>query len=513
MMKAIGAAVGLATLLLYGCGGGNDSSQAPTETAKEGYVQKARCGPNDKPESGLQGQVPAAMRPSSFPGFSCNLELVGQSRNDGASWQHAAFASKANPAKRCAYYGTNSSTENRTHLGTVALDVTDPGNPVATAFLTTPAMLDPWESLKVNERRQLLAADNGMNGGWYDGPQNGGPELDIYDISGDCAQPQLMSSLSLGVEGSEGLIAPVVGHEGEFQDDGLTYWGADLRNEQYWAADVSNTTKPKLLTVFKPGIPGANVHGMSFSKDGNRAYFVSADFWGFHANNPPNNGLIIADISEVQSRLPNPQVKVISTLFWEDGAGAQHTIPVRIGGKPYVIFVDETGPGGFHNTAQFEAACAMGLPPFPMARIIDISDEKNPKIVNRLKMEIHDPENCWQVAPDLVGVNNYAYGTHYCSVDDKDDATILACGMFGSGIRVHDIRDVTKVKEIAYFNPPAVTTPSPGAAISVTENKAPNSDFCTASVHIDKELGQIWTTCQDNGFLALKFTNGVWPFK
>ena len=37
-------------------------------------------------------------------------------------------------------------------------------------------MLDPWESLKVNERRQLLGADNGQNGG-------GGPEIDIYDIS------------------------------------------------------------------------------------------------------------------------------------------------------------------------------------------------------------------------------------------------------------------------------------------------------------------------------------------
>lgn len=25
--------------------------------------------------------------------------------------------------------------------------------------------------------------------------------------------------------------------------------------------------------------------------------------------------------------------------------------------------------------------------------------------------------------------------------------------------------------------------------------------------------GQLWTHCQDNEFLALEFTNGVWPFE
>jgi len=29
---------------------------------------------------------------------------------------------------------------------------------------------------------------------------------------------------------------------------------------------------------------------------------------------------------------------------------------------------------------------------------------------------------------------------------------------------------------------------------------------------LDADKGTIWTTCQDNGLLSLKFTNGVWPF-
>src|SRR5205823_5822360 len=50
-------------------------------------VPKAVCGPNDHPETALQGQVPAAMRAAGFKGFNCNLELLGQSKGDGANWQ------------------------------------------------------------------------------------------------------------------------------------------------------------------------------------------------------------------------------------------------------------------------------------------------------------------------------------------------------------------------------------------------------------------------------------------
>src|SRR5258706_9753253 len=52
-------------------------------------VPKAVCGPGDKPETGLQGQVPIALRlqPGGFPGFSCNLKLLAQVRGEGATWQ------------------------------------------------------------------------------------------------------------------------------------------------------------------------------------------------------------------------------------------------------------------------------------------------------------------------------------------------------------------------------------------------------------------------------------------
>jgi len=147
-----------------------------------------------------------------------------------------------------------------------------------------------------------------------------------------------------------------------------------------------------------------------------------------------------------------------------------------------------------------------------MARIIDISDETKPTIVSRLALETHDPANCAQVLPDLAGLSGFTYGSHYCSVDDKHHATTLACGYFNSGIRVFDIRDPVRPKEIAYFNPPGTTTASPGSNHLRTGGwVAGGPDWCTAQVHLDRQRGTLWTTCQDNGVLMLKFTNGVWP--
>jgi hypothetical protein len=228
---------------------------------------------------------------------------------------------------------------------------------------------------------------------------------------------------------------------------------------------------------------------------------------------PANNGLLIYDLSQIQSRKPNPQVTLISQLLWKDGSVAQHTIPIKIDGKPYLIFVDEGGSGGLSSTAQAQAACAAGLPPFPLARIIDISDERHPKIVSRLGLEIHDPANCDEVLPDIAGLATFTYGSHYCSVDNKQNATTLACGYFNAGLRVFDIRKPNRPREIAYFNPAGTTVASPGSNhVTQGQWRAGGPDWCSAQVHLNASNGTMWSTCQDNGVLVLKFTHGVWPF-
>src|SRR5262249_50906009 len=132
-------------------------------------VPKAVCGPGDKPETALQGQVTAAMRAAGFQGFSCNLKLIGQVRGEGANWQTTEWREGKGKNKLvCAYHGSAHPTANpgfaRTNYGVRVIDISDPSKPYNTAYLTTTSMLDPWESLKINERRKLVGAINGSNG-------------------------------------------------------------------------------------------------------------------------------------------------------------------------------------------------------------------------------------------------------------------------------------------------------------------------------------------------------------
>jgi hypothetical protein len=492
-------------LVLSACsGGGSSSNEVPL-----GYnVSKATCGASDKPETGLQGQVPAAMRASGFDGFNCNLQLASQSKNDGASWQTARF-------QNCLYYDTSINTANRTHLGVAVIDYSNSSKIAPTAFLTSKSMLDPWESLKVNERRQLLGATFAQNG-------SGGPELDLYDLSADCRQPQLLSSTVIGTGADGDLALPagqlLRGHEGEFAPDGLTYYAGDRGVPlKYTAIDISNKLRPKLLSTF--AMPaGTTTHGLSFSPDGNRAFVSQAGVLGSTSldnlgTRAPINGVLILDVSDIQARKANPQMREVSRFLWNDGGQMQHTIYMKVGGKPYVVAVDEAGVGG-NSTAGWTAACNQGITPYPMARIIDVSTETAPKLASRVALEIHDPANCSKTLPDLVGLTSFTYGSHYCSVDDKEDATILACGYFNSGIRVFDIRNPAAPREIAYFNPAGPKTVSPGS--NHTANRGfvlGGPDWCSAQIYLDKAKGELWTSCHDNGALALKFTNGVWPFR
>jgi hypothetical protein len=498
--------------------GGSDGDNADTGPVPLTVPKVASCGAGDAPETALQGQVPAAVRASGFKGNNCNLQLVGQYQGEGGNWSTATFTDRA--GRSCAYHSTAAPTAangtpivGRATPGVPVIDMTDRSKPVRITSLTTPSMLDPWESLRVNPRRQILIADNGQNGG-------GGPEVDIYDLSGDCRSPQLMSTLAVGT-GADGGIKPAqtpVGHEGNIAPDGLTYYIGDLRRAAYHAVDVANTTKPKLIATYSIASlglkAGTTVHGMSVSNDGNRLYAVILGGLGggVAAENDLNNGFAIFDTSEVQQRKANAQIKLVSKALYRDGTVAQHTIPITIKGKQYLVMVDEGGSGGLANTAAAQAACDAGLSPFPMGRIYDISDEKNPVPVSKLMLETHDPKNCAQVLPDIAGLSTFTYGSHYCSVDNRENATALACSYFNSGVRVFDIRNPERPKEIAYYNPASATPVQGSNHTTRLQWRAGGPDWCASRLDFDFTKKQLVTMCQDNGLLVMQFANGTWPF-
>jgi hypothetical protein len=441
-------------------------------------VPRAECGPDDVlQETKMQGRVPPEDRASgrSGDGYMCNLELIGQWAGEGASWQMAWFDD-------CAYYGQamllpggtigqaipNSVVRegpNRVgyqNPGTVVVDASDTTNPVAVNYLTTHAMMDPWESLKVNDQRKLLGA-----------VEQGGPGIDLYDISGDCREPQLVANPDLGGD--------VRGHAGDFTPDGNTYWGAYLPTGFIYPVDITDPSKPVLLTNWQP-TNGGRSHDLSTNKDGTRTYLAN--------NAGPGNGLVTLDTSQVAERRADPEISIVSEFVWTDGSTSQETEPVTVQGKPYILFSDEGGHGA--------------------ARLIDISDDVNPKLVSRLMLEVHAASAA--ETAESTNSGGFGYEGHYCSVDDPNDVKVIACSYFQSGLRVFDVRDPYHPKEIAYYNPPAIPGYKPGSNYDRTGTNE-TADWTSANVRIDVEKGEIWFTSQTNGFQVVRFTNGVWPLK
>jgi hypothetical protein len=205
----------------------------------------------------------------------------------------------------------------------------------------------------------------------------------------------------------------------------------------------------------------------------------------------PDNkaGLVIADVSSVQSRTGSAEAKQVSELTWDNVTIPQNAIPVKIGGHAFLVEVDEFATNG----GQIPTANG---PVVGAARVIDIADETKPKVVSNVRLEVHMPNNRAAIVDD-PGANSslQGYAGHYCNVPKRDDPGIMACSFILSGLRVFDIRDPYHPKEIAYFQPPQTKT-----------------SFAMSSPSFVPARSEIWYSDGNNGFFAVRVTNGVWPF-
>jgi len=326
--------------------------------------------------------------------------------------------------------------------GVTVIDASDRQHPQPSAYLDdTDAALAPHETLKVYERRHLLVVG-----------QNNGPDFAVYDTS-DCRHPVLKGEIQL--PGSQG-------HMGAFAPDGLTYWltqGGANRSFLY-SVDITDPSNPVMLPPWHfSGVggprevqlnPAGFLPGVS---EGTRVYAGQA---GSAGDGP--DGLVIEDVSDYQFRRPNPQIRIISTLFWPDQGTAEPMVPVKIKGHPYIISADEAG--GAAGPGGLAGACARGQSLFGYPNIIDVRDETAPKIIAKLRLEVSDPAHCLQVAnetppdppgtapgtnlPAASGTTNYS--EERCVADNPDNAKMLACSFSNAGLRVFDVRDPTHAK-------------------------------------------------------------------
>ena len=440
-------------------------------------VPRATCGPGSRPETDIQGRVPLADHRSgrAAEGYTCNTEMVGSFRPDPSTYTVGGFKVERYvdaAGHECAFYDSTqlfpTSAPTDKGPGVFVLDMSDPAHPVRTATLVTPAMLSPHESLVLSRERGLLAAVLGN-------PALGPGVLDVYDVAADCRHPVHLSTTPMGV----------FGHESGFAPDGRTFYSASAGSQTIVAVGLDD---PRVPVPLWTGPIGS--HGLSISDDGNRAYVAALEapdvlspYLPIPSTDADRPGMLILDTSEIQAREPNPQVRVLSFVTWSTVSIPQNAIPITVEGRPYVLEVDEFG-----EQAQVGAA-----------RLIDVADESRPVVVSNLRLEVHQKES-FERQRDDPGENRdvAGYSAHYCNVPRRDDPTIAACGMIASGLRVFDIRDPHRPREVAYFNAPVVGGPD-------------LSNLAMSSPAFVPERSEIWYTDANSGFYVVRLTNGVWP--
>jgi hypothetical protein len=418
----------------------------------------------------MQGRVSAqdVMSGRAAQGYTCNTELVG---HFGATGGYKVLRYVDSAHHECGYYDTtllfplNAATGGRDLTGVYVLDMSDPAHPVRTESLLTPAMQSPHESLSLNLRRGLLVADMGY-------PTFNPGFVDVYDLTHDCRHPVLKASLPTGI----------LGHEGNFSPDGNTFWISSTGGKTLTAVDLSDPARPLPLWTSTDFI----VHGLNVSDDGNRLYFADL-------GSP--SGLTILDVSQVQRRVANPHVPIVSRLTWDTVSVPQVPIPVRINGHPYLVEVDEFARG----VAGSDPKAPVGA-----ARVIDIADDTKPRVVSNIRLEVNMPEARASGQAGDPGATNglQGYAGHYCAVPSRDEPGVVACSFILSGLRLFDIRDPFHPKEIAYFNAPVQPSRTGGLG----------SNYAMSGGTFVPERGEIWYSDGNSGFYAVRVTNGVWPF-
>lgn len=473
------------------------ASLMPTATAAPPPVSPATCGPGSLPERGVQGDVPAADRDSgrSTRGYRCNISLMGEYTGHGSGVTSTSY-------DHCGYMGTLfPGSLVGPDTGVAVIDAANPARPTRSATLRAPAMIaGTWESLKTNRNSKLLVGTGVPL-------LFGAGLLAVYDVS-DCAHPRLLND---GGPGSLNAPLPITAHEGGFSPDGRTYWTSGLGPGLISAVDLRNPSRP---SVVAQSLTGLEAHGVGVSPDG-RTLYLSHNF----------GGISIYDVSDVQLRRPNPQIRKLSQLSWSNGWATQHSIPVSYGTKQFLFTALEGGSGG--------------------VKVVDVTDRRTPRQVNNIKLAINLPENQARGLASSMGGGAFAYESHYCAADRQVDPTALACGWISSGIRVFDVRNPLRVKEIAYYNPPAKTNrhtelwnsshalasvlgipllSAPAILQSLAQgNFDPRQALSNRSGRLLGDLSTDWcfsppewrgnklyATCSDNGFQVLELTNDVY---
>ena len=446
-----------AALLVAGATGALPSlPQASAGSGLPAPTPGVACDSGSRPESGLQGDVPAADVSSGRikRGYYCNARLVSHLAAQGG-YRVERYTDKR--GHTCAYFDSGLAyVVHPVPVGVNVVDMADPTRPRLVRTLRTPGMRSPHEGLRLNQKRGLLVAATGLSGFTATGT------LDVYSVGDDCTNPKLLATSPLGL----------LGHESGFAPDGNTFW-VSSNGQTLSAVDLRDPSQPRVIFTISQYTP----HGLSVSDDG-RTLFL--------AGGGANAGLTILDATQVQERKPHPALALLSRLTWPEKSIPQNATPFRSRGHSYVVETDElggvNGPRGDAPTVNSS--------PIGAARIINVDDVRHPRVVSHLRDAV-----------DNLGDGTFA--AHYCDVPSRVDPTIIACGFVGSGLRVFDVRDPRRPKEVAYAN---VTDLPAGLQVLPNAGTIPGISNVYSAPAYDPVRREIWFTDAARGLLVVRLT-------
>jgi hypothetical protein len=361
------------------------------------------------------------------------------------------------------------------HRGWSVLDVSDPAAPEHCTFVPGPE--NTWTiQIQVAEGKMVTGLER-IAPGWggaEDQPFTEG--FFIFDVS-EPTKPRQLGHFKTGSTGS---------HRNFYDGGDLVHAAAGapgLTGKIYRIVDIADPGKPREVGRFSlpEQTAGAQTQGLKFSChgpahiEGDRAYLSYGD-----------GGGIILDVRDFS------QPKMVSQIAFRGITATQgiHTyLPLP---RRKIVLIND------------EAIRENGDENLNMAGIVDISDEKRPRMLSLFPLPEPAPEselkNFYEKA-GRFGPHNHHHSNHQSCLEDRDDVAYLT--YFNAGLRVYDIRDARQPREIAYF--------VPADPVERIGSKPSRLVAQSEDVLVDRR-GFIYLSDKNHGIHILRLKD-VWPYQ
>lgn len=389
----------------------------------------ALCGPDDNPEPGIQGDVPAGETAN----YGCGLTLLAELPRVGT----------LQGAGHCAYVRS---------AGRIwVIDVSDPTNPTEVGDVPAFGGSETMRAVVTDERAVLVSGRG------------------VYDIS-DCENPVVKGEIQWPALQIPGVPTGLLPHDIRVNHAGTKVYASF----GMWEVDITDLDDPSTWTVtnhtcdvaaqYHPVQMQAAEAGLSLcddlrvNPDGTVTFAATplqgALLWPQMSHSPATNGddtrLYLGDqAGGLSGQLePEPHLRVIDLTqdpprILAEAPGAGHSLDWfrTANGREFVLHANEGGTG---DTCQRRRPESLG---WAYDAVVTEVTHDRARRVSKLELAINKPEFC--EARRASGHNPWI---SYHIVDNPTNARFAAVSFGTAGLRVFDIRNPNEPIEVAYFN-------------------------------------------------------------